>query len=185
MSEIFTEHEVQVNKSQDINGNQDSLTEDNIRSTDECVKVSVASKREFTKKRIIILGVALIAVIAIAVALIISHGSEFKRVKIEALQIAGAGMVSDGKDYFTLDTYPDDYENMDELLVAVLLPNTTKKTLEAIKYVNEALGFNDSLYSKMLKTSALMGRQSEENSKYKVSWTYHPDHGLEVTYEKK
>ena len=29
------------------------------------------------------------------------------------------------------------------------------------------------------------GRQSSENEKYKVSWTYHPDDGLKVTYEKK
>ena len=37
----------------------------------------------------------------------------------------------------------------------------------------------------MMKTTALMGRQSAETDKYKVSWTYHPDNGLEVTYEKK
>ena len=30
-----------------------------------------------------------------------------------------------------------------------------------------------------------MGRQSEENEKYRVKWSYHPDDGLEVTYEKK
>ena len=37
----------------------------------------------------------------------------------------------------------------------------------------------------MLKTNALMGRQTEENDKYKVAWSYHPDDGLEVTYSKK
>ena len=37
----------------------------------------------------------------------------------------------------------------------------------------------------MMNTSALMGRQVEENDKYKVSWTYHPDDGLTVTYTKK
>lgn len=36
----------------------------------------------------------------------------------------------------------------------------------------------------MLETSARMGRQREENDKYRVTWTYHPDEGLEVTYEK-
>ncbi len=30
-----------------------------------------------------------------------------------------------------------------------------------------------------------MGQQSEENKKFRVSWTYHPDRGLEVLYEKK
>jgi len=51
--------------------------------------------------------------------------------------------------------------------------------------MNTKLGFSDAVYRKMLQTSALMGRQSEENSKYRVSWTYHPDSGLEVMYEKK
>ena len=37
----------------------------------------------------------------------------------------------------------------------------------------------------MMKTTALMGRQEEETKKYRVSWTYHPDRGLEVTYEEK
>ena len=45
--------------------------------------------------------------------------------------------------------------------------------------------FSDSLYQDMLNTSAIMGRQSEENEKYRVKWSYHPDDGLEVTYEKK
>lgn len=35
-----------------------------------------------------------------------------------------------------------------------------------------------------METNALMGRQREENDKYRVSWTYHPNRGLEVTYEK-
>ena len=88
-------------------------------------------------------------------------------------------------DYFTIDTYPDSYENIDDNLIALLLPDIEKNALEAIRYANEELGFNDSVYSKMMKTTALMGRQNEETDKYKVSWTYHPDNGLEVTYEKK
>ena len=51
--------------------------------------------------------------------------------------------------------------------------------------MKRALGFSDSLYQDMLNTSAIMGRQSEENEKYRVKWSYHPDDGLEVTYEKK
>lgn len=74
---------------------------------------------------------------------------------------------------------------MDAISVAYLLPRAQENALEAIKYANKQLGFNGFLYSKMMETTALMGRQSEENDKYKVSWTYHPDEGLEVTYEKK
>ena len=60
-----------------------------------------------------------------------------------------------------------------------------ENALEAIRYANDELGFNGSVYSKMMQTNALMGRQTEETAKYRVSWTYHPSDGLEVTYEKK
>ena len=66
-----------------------------------------------------------------------------------------------------------------------MLPSHQESALEAIKYANEELGFGDSVYSDMMNTTALMGRQTEENDKYKVSWTYHPDDGLTVTYTKK
>lgn len=74
---------------------------------------------------------------------------------------------------------------MDELTQSLLLPDAQEGALEAIRYANEELGFNGSVYSQMMNTTALMGRQSAENDKYRVSWTYHPDDGLEVTYEKK
>ena len=67
----------------------------------------------------------------------------------------------------------------------MLAPDAEEDALEAIQYVNEKLGFNGALYDEMLETNASMGRQSEENNKYKVTWTYHPDEGLEVTYQKK
>ena len=84
-----------------------------------------------------------------------------------------------------IDTYPDAYAKMDDLLQSLLLPDAQDGALKAIRYANEELGFNGSVYSQMMNTTALMGRQSAENDKYRVSWTYHPDDGLEVTYEKK
>lgn len=66
-----------------------------------------------------------------------------------------------------------------------LLEEAQEKTLKAIKHANSELGFNNYLYTQVLNTTALMGRQSTETDKYRVSWTYHPDEGLEVTYEKK
>ena len=136
---------------------------------------------KFTKKKLLIIGGIIIAVIAIALVIFIP--SKFKRVKNECVQIAGS--ISGGKDYFTIDTCPDVYDHMDPTVKAMLLPGAQENALEAIKYANEAFGFNGSVYSQMINTSALMGRQSAENNKYKVSWTYHPDDGLEVTYEKK
>ena len=141
----------------------------------------VADKPKMSKKKLAIIAAAAIAVISIA--LIIFIPSKFERVKSECVQIAG--MVTGSGDYFMLDTLPDAYENMDATMKALLLPGAQENALEAIKYANEELGFNGSVYSQMMNTTALMGRQSAENDKYKVSWTYHPDDGLEVTYEKK
>ena len=132
-----------------------------------------------SKKKLAIIG-AIVAVVAIVMAVVFIP-SEFERVKNECKNIAG--QVSTGKNYFMLDTNP--YENASESTRLILLPTTQENTLKAIKYANEALGFPGSVYSDMLETTALMGRQSVENSKYTVSWTYHPDRGLEVTYTKK
>lgn len=128
-------------------------------------------KRKLAKKTLIILGALLLAVAIAASAFL--HKSKFQKVKDECLTIAGGLSYGDG--YFTINTCSD------------IAPEflTPERALEAIKYANEALGFNGSVYSQMMKTTALMGRQSVENNKYRVSWTYHPDDGLEVTYEKK
>ena len=55
----------------------------------------------------------------------------------------------------------------------------------SIREMNETLGLPDSLYNDMLGTSWGMGKQQEtyENVGIKVTWTYHPDKGLEVTYK--
>lgn len=55
----------------------------------------------------------------------------------------------------------------------------------AIVKINEKLGFNEALGKKMEQTRSLDGRQMDSNKKYTVSWTYHPNRGLEVIYEKK
>lgn len=102
----------------------------------------------------------------------------------ECVQIAGS--VTGRGDYFIIDTYPeDDVKALDSAVVAMLAPLWQKDALEAIQYANEELGFNGSVYTQMMNTTALTGRQSAETDKYRVSWTYHPSEGLEVTYEKK
>lgn len=82
-------------------------------------------------------------------------------------------IASDGS-YLEIDSNPGDYDDY-----------TRYDALQYIKDINTALGFPDSLYKKMLKTRALDGTQHDENDRVKVSWTYHPDHGIEVLYEKK
>ncbi|MBQ6851766.1 MAG: Ig-like domain-containing protein [Oscillospiraceae bacterium] len=57
--------------------------------------------------------------------------------------------------------------------------------LYAIEDMNKKIGLPDSLYNDMLKTTWSMGKQQEsfEDIGVKVTWTYHPDKGLEVTYK--
>ncbi len=138
-------------------------------------------QRKLSKKKLGVIGAAVaIAAIVIVVLLI---PSKFDRVKDECVHIAGS--LSSGKNYFTLETIPDTWDNMDPTVRAFMLPSHQEGVLEAVRYANKELGFPGSVYSDMMNTSALMGRQVEENDKYKVSWTYHPDDGLTVTYTKK
>lgn len=82
-----------------------------------------------------------------------------------------ADVASDGS-YLTLDTNPYDIE--EHLDYAAYF---------AISDVNDALGLPDSLLRKMDNTRALDGRMTEYYDHITVSWTYHPDDGLEILYE--
>lgn len=136
------------------------------------------------KKKVITSSIIAVVVIALIVSFSIFHKSEFEKVKDEAVEIAGFAYTGD--DYFTLDTnqFDENYNDL-EYWQQLLFRDQQDQALEAIKMVNDRLGFNGSLYTKMIETTALMGRQTDETSKYRVSWTYHPDDGLEVTYEVK
>lgn len=86
-------------------------------------------------------------------------------------QSSWAYVSSDGS-YMTIDTNPydiEDYMDYDAYM--------------AIYSINAALGLPDSLMEKMGQTRALDGRQSQTYGDVTVSWTYHPDDGLEILYE--
>ncbi len=59
------------------------------------------------------------------------------------------------------------------------------EVLEYVEEIHEELDISDVVYEKMLRTSAMDGMQSQECGKILVTWTYHPDEGLEVIYEVK
>lgn len=88
--------------------------------------------------------------------------------------------VGDDGSYMKLDTNPydkdDDEWDLDDIEIM-------KESSEWIKKINKELGFNDALMEKMNTTTWSQGKQTESNDKYTVSWTYHPDKGLEVMYE--
>lgn len=90
-------------------------------------------------------------------------------------------IASDGS-YIELDSNPYDYDNDSYLYI---VSDYTSEVVDAVEQINSDLGFTQALSQKMNETNALQGKQFEENDKYKVTWTYHPDKGLNVIYEKK
>ena len=78
--------------------------------------------------------------------------------------------------YLSIDTNPDDRDDD-----GLAYPDA----YYAIEKINNALGLPSSLINDMAKTSASQGKQSEtfDSVGVTVSWTYHPDKGLEVTYK--
>lgn len=83
--------------------------------------------------------------------------------------------LSEDGSYLMVDTNPYDRKS-----------GTTYQAagLTRIKEVNGALGLPDWLYEEMVQTRALDGRQKETFDHVTVTWSYHPDHGLEVMYRK-
>lgn len=102
-----------------------------------------------------------------------SAGPDFEAIFDEYCDSAWAFVAADGS-YLSIDTNPnnkDDYTDFEAYL--------------AISSVNSALGLPDALFEKIGQTRALDGRQTESYDELTVSWTYHPDNGLEIMYEKK
>lgn len=49
--------------------------------------------------------------------------------------------------------------------------------------VLDELGFESAVRRRMGETRALDGRQTAENADFRVSWTFHPNDGLQVLFE--
>lgn len=184
MSEQFKECLDQMPETSEKDVEENVAPADGVEETVVETDVPRKVKRKLTKRKLVICGIVAIVIAGIAVsAFAFLYKPKFERVKNECLEIMG--VVSGDGDYFVLDTAPDMIDDMDTLTAYVMFSDIQERALEAIQHANEELGFSGGVYSKMLETTAVMGRQSEENSRYKVSWTYHPDDGLEVMYERK
>lgn len=132
---------------------------------------------------IIVLGILLAVLICcIVLFFTVSEYAHFKRTEDEALFIAGT--ISAGNNYFKLDT-KSSHVPLDEMsnFQKNLHLRDESQAIEAIKFTNTELGFNESLYTYMATTTTTMGTQCEENENYIVTWTYSLDDGLEVKYQ--
>ena len=113
---------------------------------------------------------------AIANITVKEKGPDLKAIYDEFCESTWADLGSDNS-YLSLDTNPYDKDNGDYKYIFTVN--------EAIEKINKKMGLPDSLYNDMNQTSWSMGKQKEvfENVGIEVTWTYHPDKGLEVTYK--
>lgn len=106
-----------------------------------------------------------------------SEEEEYKGPDLQAVydKIGGDGyyckLANDGS-YISIDTNPLDLDDY-----------SASSAWSMIEELNYELDLPDSLKEKMIHTRALDGRQTATYEYVTVSWTYHPDQGLEVTYE--
>ncbi|MBE6621724.1 MAG: zinc-ribbon domain-containing protein [Ruminococcaceae bacterium] len=133
------------------------------------------------KKTPLIIAIAAIAVVVVIIIAISgggggSKGPDFEKLYDEYCTSIWADVGSDGS-YLSIDTNP--YEKDDDGLAY-------PAAYTAIKEVNKALGLPESVISEMGETTSADGKQTEtfEEQGVTVSWKYHPDKGLEVTYKK-
>lgn len=101
----------------------------------------------------------------------VKKGPDFKSIYNTYCSSTYATVGSDGS-YLSIDTNPYDIDDY-----------TASGSIQAIIDVNSALGLPDYVLDDMGSTTALMGRQSATFDDVTVSWSYHPDKGLEVTYK--
>ena len=104
-----------------------------------------------------------------------NSGPNFPKLYTEYCNPIWASVGSDGS-YLSIDTNPYDEDDNGLAYPAAYT---------AIKSVNSALGLPASLSNDMGETTGADGRQSQDFDNINVSWKYHPDRGLEVTYRKK
>lgn len=96
--------------------------------------------------------------------------SDFEEIFVSFLDSSYASVAADGS-YLLIDTNPRDYDDYSD-----------DDAVKGLYYAIVSLGLPDSLIQKMSSTRALDGRQSEEYDDLEVSWSYHPDKGLEVLF---
>ena len=149
--------------------------------------------KEQKKKKIIFSSIAAgAALLIVAIVLIIvfvtrdkvsvtgDNGKDFNKMFAEIKFNSWCEIAEDGS-WMRIDTNPYDIDS-DEFDYSYYL-YVYNPCSEKIKEVNLQLGFSSALYAKMGETTFIQGRQTQSNDKYTVSWTYHPDKGLEILYE--
>lgn len=146
--------------------------------------VAMAPPVQKSKKKFVVIGIisvimiAAIVTAAILIPTLLNSPKNFKELFNQYRNESWCEIASDGS-WMRVDTNPEDYDSD----YWFLFSEDMNEALAAIKEINQELGFSSAVYERMNETSALKGWQSEKNGAYSVSWSYHPDQGLEVFYE--
>ena len=136
---------------------------------------NVVTDEQKKKKTVVtIISVVVAIIIAIIAFTAIGNASKpnFEEIYYEYCSSSWASCASDGT-YLRVDTNPYDFD--DEGLYYI-------EAYYAIEKINAELGLPESLLEEMVNTTGNMGKQSRVYEKLEVTWSYHPDKGLEVMY---
>lgn len=138
---------------------------------------AAAARPAKAKKKTLVIIVAVLALVAIVVGVAAVNakpkGPDFQALYDEYCSEPWAKVANDGS-YLAIDTNPSDRKADSNIYIL--------EADQAIKDINKALGFDESLHERMGRTNALAGMQSETGNGVRVSWDYQPTNGLEVTY---
>lgn len=72
----------------------------------------------------------------------------------------------------------------DDRYVTVTVTDSHMVSLPELETYLLDLGFSPAVYERMNRTRALDGTQSGTSEIANVTWTYHPDNGLQAVFEK-
>ena len=90
----------------------------------------------------------------------------------ESLQDGFYMELSSDKMSITIDTNPNDREDYFDMAA-----------LDLIQELHKELGIPDGVYTAMMQTRSIDGRPTRTQGNINISWSYHPDKGLDVLYE--
>lgn len=132
------------------------------------------------KKTPLIIGIAAAVVVVLAIVIFGGNGKDFNDMYGDISGETWCTIASDGS-YMKIDTNP--YDEDSDVLTWSYYTDCFTPAYDAIERINKELGFSDALMEKMNSTTWSQGKQTDSNDKYTVTWTYHPEMGLEVMYE--
>ncbi len=133
----------------------------------------IQKNNESKKKKPLIIGIVAAVVAIIVIVMLASGGGkkDFNKMYSDIADESWCTIASDGT-WMKLDTNPYDIDD-----------SHNSSAWYKIKSVLSDLGFSSSVSEEMNETTALMGKQSASTKGYEVTWSYHPDRGLEAMFK--